>query len=170
MGYYDVWWQSDSGIGFRGIRRRLKIWNSCIRDGDRPGSGKSDRIAGYHHKPLRLKTVFRIDLISICVWLFISLIKWPGSKNRCLSSFRLRIHKETPPIHSLDIYWVPEPVLNAGAYARISQGLPFVSTLPMEASKSRIILLGFKKYDEQHCSGGSYLGSRERSQTGAYLK
>lgn len=38
-----------------------------MRDGDGPGGRKCDRTAGYHHRPLRSKTIFRVDLIRLCI-------------------------------------------------------------------------------------------------------
>lgn len=55
--YCDVCWQSDYGIDFNGIRRELKVLNCCKGSGDETGSGKGDRIAGYHKGPLRLVTM-----------------------------------------------------------------------------------------------------------------
>lgn len=161
--YYDICWQSDYGTDFRGIRRRLKVWNCCKGVGQ--GVRKVIEWLGITKGPLRLVAMFRMDLIH--TRLFISPLKWPGSKNRCFSSFRLEIHEEILQIHLIIEYQNLRSML--GIYAQISQGLPFVSKLPMEGNRNlnrelHYWTFGTEEEAEQHCRRGSCLGCKQRPQ------
>lgn len=57
------------------------------------GVEKAMKLLGFTRSPLWLRTMFRLVLISVYMWLFISQVKQPGSKIRYSLSSRLTIHK-----------------------------------------------------------------------------